>query len=882
MAVNRIYIDEILGNDANPGTVGSPVATFVQAHTLASATAGDENYLILKSAIVNFPSANTSYSKAITVESFDPLNPSMLRSPSANAQTFSNASGVKFRSLILDNNATTMSSSRLTFSSATATSVLEDVGFSMSNSTPSAAYITVSNNGMIILNRCHHVGSTKLRSWVNGGRQVFLNNYVTKTSNKVSDTALSIVASGNRFGKEVAGCFMMPSQIDGLNIYYNVFDLENGNGSGVHGDIISTGTQTHNEARFYNNAIINTRQINNSGVALGGYLCRTNFIATGVGTTNYTGNSDLTGSAASAQFIDPSTGDYEFLLTSPLWGAGFDGGSIGFTEATKLRVIDSTTDLAPAKVQNAEAYKYLDDNRTGTLVGGSGTYPTASNVKTGSGLYGPSGTEYTPSYSPDFPDRVNVAPDDTVDGLSGTMDLPALNKVAPTDTLRGATGTMDLPSLSSVDPLDTLEGANGTMDVPALNKVAPTDTLRGANGTLDLPALSSVDPADTLEGVNGTLDLPALNKVAPTDTLKGQAGTLDLPSLSNVDPSDTLEGTPGTLDVNAKANIPLEADVKTGSGSYGRDLDKVPSYSPDFPARSNVTPDDTVNGEAGLLDLPALNKVAPSDTLRGVPGTMDLPALSNVYNDTLEGQAGTFNPDFPHKDSVLTTDTTNGEAGTVTLPVISDVKKDVLYGANNSLEGTLEVSENSVDPTPGKVIKGTEYVINGVPKVGEYDIGSGHDTSTNNQRYDILKEIENILYAIRPSTDSLAYQQVIKSVFIGAGSSPQLNESDMPSAQVSSDETGYDHRKLAFGGAHPVATLRVRLLVTASASYEPIDMEQLLEDVEQAFMKQNFNLNGKAMSVELTGSRQLPREAGSESEVRQFELALLVTYIRKI
>ena len=147
---------------------------------------------------------------------------------------------------------------------------------------------------------------------------------------------------------------------------------------------------------------------------------------------------------------------------------------------------------------------------------------------------------------------------------------------------------------------------------------------------------------------------------------------------------------------------------------------------------------------------------------------------------------------------------------------------------------------------------------------------------------DILKELENTLYNIRPSTDSVVYQQIVKSVSIGAGSSPELNESDMPHVQVSADESDYDHRKLAFGGSHPVVKMRVTLTVTCSPNYEPSDVENLLEDMEQAFMKNNFNLNGKAVAVELTNSKILLREAESTSEVRQFELGLLVTYIRRI
>lgn len=103
-------------------------------------------------------------------------------------------------------------------------------------------------------------------------------------------------------------------------------------------------------------------------------------------------------------------------------------------------------------------------------------------------------------------------------------DYPDPSNVTPDDTTNGVTGTLDLPDLSSVNPDDTLDGSAGTLDLPALNKVAPSDTLDGSAGTLDLPDLDSVNPDDTLEGAAGTLDLPDITSVLSTDTLDGVAG----------------------------------------------------------------------------------------------------------------------------------------------------------------------------------------------------------------------------------------------------------------------------------------------------------------------------------------------------------------------
>ncbi len=59
-------------------------------------------------------------------------------------------------------------------------------------------------------------------------------------------------------------------------------------------------------------------------------------------------------------------------------------------------------------------------------VAGNVTLPAASDVKSGSTSYGVAGTQFTPSYSADFPDVANVKTTDTVNGASGTLDLTNL------------------------------------------------------------------------------------------------------------------------------------------------------------------------------------------------------------------------------------------------------------------------------------------------------------------------------------------------------------------------------------------------------------------------------------------------------------------------
>ncbi len=396
-------------------------------------------------------------------------------------------------------------------------------------------------------------------------------------------------------------------------------------------------------------------------LALDGILNYDNWIASGVDRTNFTSVGDIT-SEADALFYNAANGDFRLEATS-----GAAVGNNGLTSTRGSTELESPetffTSIVESKVENGYAYKQKSrtNNKTGSLSGypllalsnvkigvdrgdtqlgtydgsdrwtdpgesnvksgvaykanstsnnktGNRTDAAAANVLIGTTQYGANGTEFTPAYSPDFPERANVAPDDTVNGLAGTMDLPALSSVDPLDTLRGSTGTMDVPALNKVAPSDTLRGVAGTLDLPALNKVAPSDTLEGVSGTMDLPSLSSIDPADTLEGVAGTMDLPALNKVAPSDTLKGQAGTMDIPALNKVAPSDTLEGVAGTMDL---------------------------------PSINNVNTTDTLEGVSGGLVVPVVGDVklntqyGPGNSLTGeLTATADYPPVSKVLSGT--------------------------------------------------------------------------------------------------------------------------------------------------------------------------------------------------------------------------------------------------------
>jgi len=94
-------------------------------------------------------------------------------------------------------------------------------------------------------------------------------------------------------------------------------------------------------------------------------------------------------------------------------------------------------------------YQETTDEVIGTL-----TLPSESNVLTGSGTYGVSGTGSTPSYSPDFPAVGNVIETDTVDDEAGTLTLPSVGNVIEAVVYgvagTGSTGTYHETAASEV------------------------------------------------------------------------------------------------------------------------------------------------------------------------------------------------------------------------------------------------------------------------------------------------------------------------------------------------------------------------------------------------------------------------------------------------
>jgi len=98
---------------------------------------------------------------------------------------------------------------------------------------------------------------------------------------------------------------------------------------------------------------------------------------------------------------------------------------------------------------------------------------TASNVLTGTGTYGDPGSPLTPSYAPDYPEVENVRTTDTVGGTPGTCTIPlAADLWIGVSVGAGGTevtGSLDTPDLANLLDSDTLHGDSGTFNEASRN-----------------------------------------------------------------------------------------------------------------------------------------------------------------------------------------------------------------------------------------------------------------------------------------------------------------------------------------------------------------------------------------------------------------------------
>lgn len=657
-----------------------------------------------------------------------------------------------------------------------------------------------------------------------------------------------------------------------------------------------------------------------------------NILDTGTGTTGYSSIGDTTTSAP--EFYDATNHDYRIEITSPL--ANYNSDTVG----AFIPDWDSFwSDVPEAKVETGYAYRVRSrtNNKTGTLsatgetdttkvlttstaVAGQYVAPSAANVKTGISFGVADTGTYDGSDRWTDPGIANVRSgtaykaNSVTNNRTGTAAIPVAGDVRFSVATDATTGTVVVPTAANtkigvaVDVADTgtYDGSDRWTDVGISNVRSGSvykanSVTNNRTGTAVIPAASDVRFGTAVDATTGTAKIPtAANTkigvavdVADTGTYDGSDRWSD-PLEINVKSGVAYKANSVTNNKTGNRTDASSANVLSGTGTYGANgTEFTPSYTPDFPDVANVTPDDTVNGAAGTLDLPALNRVSPNDTLRGVPGTQDLPSLN----------------------SILTTDTLEGAAGTVTLPAVDDVVDGTLYGANNSLEGTAieldlfkftdvpedkvstgymykynsatdnregtaDVGSNSTDPGESNVLKHVDYIINGVNKTGLYDTGIDTPYTSDKIRIKILQEIEQTLYRINPAVSG-AYESTVKSVSFESGETQGLLQDDIPHVQIVADDSVYDH-KYVLSGNRPGVTMKVKLIVTTPASWNQLDSETLYEDIRQAFIRDNFSLNGLVQTTKLDSINMIRSDSDKQDDNRKAAIGLILNYIELI
>lgn len=367
-----------------------------------------------------------------------------------------------------------------------------------------------------------------------------------------------------------------------------------------------------------------------------------------------------------------------------------------------------------------------------------GTFPAVANTRYGV-TYGAAGIEYTGLL--EIPN--SGTPTGTQDATSDDCVVSGKKYGSPqrTGTAAGGGGY----TYGDEDPdyvLTTADGA-GHYHPPEAAEVISTATF-GADGivagTYDVSdvAEGNIIVGASIGGVAGTYPLTATTQAADAAILEAEkayllatktitfgasnvVGTLAVSNVltavtggtfnaTNLTNAKILKGT--TWGVSLGETGTLEGCVdSTGTNQGTTGLLVAGTFyatgwwdglayeaAPDFPAVGNVY-NDTVDGEAGTLtfaDTTYVLDTAPDYGVAGTGGakTATLTAAGNVLTGTgAFGVGGTsvtpsYSPDFPDVTSVLTTDTVDGSAGTfdATNLSVGNVIQDVAFGVG--LTGT--------------------------------------------------------------------------------------------------------------------------------------------------------------------------------------------------
>jgi hypothetical protein len=240
----------------------------------------------------------------------------------------------------------------------------------------------------------------------------------------------------------------------------------------------------------------------------------------------------------------------------------------------------------PAALAEGAASKILFGQRLAG-VPGNVKLPAASDVKSGTTRYGAEGTQFLPSYLPDFPDVANVKTTDTVNGATGTLANCASDGAIGCVTVAGfKSADMSVAIAGNIKSGITIAGQLG--DYPSVMYKLP----RAAGATADLADLDnatfdikvkSATPfeywtsAGSYQTGAGDADITQAN-IKDTVSIFGTVGNYTgsggaAPNAWDVRVGVTVNGVTGKLKVNCRNRVnsarfnydkPLTFDIEIG------------------------------------------------------------------------------------------------------------------------------------------------------------------------------------------------------------------------------------------------------------------------------------------------------------------------------
>ena len=600
------------------------------------------------------------------------------------------------------------------------------------------------------------------------------------------------------------------------------------------------------------------------------------------------------------------------------------GVSFGVSETGTYDGSDRWTDPGIANVRSGTAYKAnsLTNNRTGTAA-----IPSAANVRSGTAVDATTGTL-------DLPATTDVKVGVTYDGVSktGTYDGsdrwsdPGIANVRNATAYKAnsltnnRTGTLDLPATTDVKSgvqYDNLS-KTGSYDPVTGNweAVAAADLRAGVikkqngsnvTGLLDLPSIANVKLGinydnNTKTGTLESTDPGEANVIAGTAykiNSVPKTGSYVILNTDNILASELKIGVTktinnvsvtGTYDASERYTDLALANVRAATAYRYNSLTNNRTGTLDLPAEADVEEGVVYdNGtKTGTLHIPYSDNVLANELKIGVSKTINDTPVTGTYDGS---DRFTVPTEAQVEAGVAFKDNNVNKTGTLEkldLTKFTDVPVDKVQNAyaykynstTNNRTGTANIGASSTDPGEWNVLKDVAYTIDGVNKTGKYDIGELQDDPMLDIRIRILKEIENTLYRVNPAVSAI-YQNCVKSVSLESGLKQGLTQDDYPHVQIIADDTSYDHKYVLSGNKAKV-NMKVKFLIFSPSNWNLLDNESLYADIRQAFIRDNFTLNGLVMCVKVISGKPVNADADKVDDNRKYEMVLEFEYIEQI